>query len=157
MAFMRILSPNKAPPVFFLDGSTDANGDSSVVLSLQNFPQISGPQDIQISFGDQICDGMNCSIDNIQSIAGVTILTVSVPPSRTPGTINLSAIFMGEAAPPLGGDPSTSYVRSTRSASVPFSYLFPLMSVSSARFCMDSVGMGHNHCSILWTFLELEL
>ena len=124
------------PAASTLDGRVIAASDGkSVTLELSSFPEIETTADVEVRFGDVTCDGSACSVLSFTNAPGTVLLTLIPPTVARSANVMLSAEFQGKAAPPQGGDPSKTYVRSRKIASTAFSFYRPNPVVISARWC----------------------
>ena len=124
------------PSMSSLDGSL-SSGAEFVIVEVQNFPALSSLKDISLSFGDEVCLGINCSITSFANSASSVALSVTVPKSRIPKVISISAYYLGVELLPAGGNPNSTYRRSSRWANTSFAYTTRSPGVVSVQFCLE--------------------
>jgi len=126
-----------------LHGKTEALDGQSVEIILQNFPEISSPADLQISFGTALCDGYRCSILGMAMSTDGVHLSLSVPKSDVPGNVMLTVEYIGSRAIPdyaCVGNPDSAYTISKRKAFVAFNFYVPLPVILTTKLCSSCYG-----------------
>ena len=109
-------------------------GQSIIRLTLDSFLPMSSVSDLVVQFGNLVCDGLNCSVLRFKNFAGGIDVSLTVPPAPAEGMVTVTVLFVG-ISEVVGGDPTVTYTRSMRRASVPFLYTRPVISISSALYC----------------------
>ena len=120
-----------------LDGRTLSVDGSSILIFLENFPPIQTATDISVQFGTIVCDGSQCVVLGYRNGVKGTTVQVSVPSVTEVKNVPVQVTYRGAVAPPAGGDPSKTYVRSTKTASADFQYFIPAPKVVLTDFCIE--------------------
>ena len=110
----------------------------SVSLWVSGLPTVSKLDELEVKIGSKVCDGLACSILEMQSLADGLYLAVTVPSSDTPGAVPITVTFVGKGEPPLGAAASDDYVRSRRVAASEegaFAYIEYNPAVVTALYC----------------------
>ena len=123
------------PSISSLDGKL-VSVVNIVRIELRSFPSIFSLGDLRLTFADNTCDGINCSIVSIQNTDSSVILGVTVPASSFPKATYVTAFFNGKAGLPAGGDQNVTYIRTARMATTPFVYSLRAPSIITAQFCL---------------------
>ena len=118
-----------------LAGKTESSDGRSVSMVLKNFPSFSLASDVKITFGNTVCDDMNCGVLSVVPSLDKIHLKIRVPSMAVAGDVQLSVKYRGRSAPPLGGNPSMLYTRSEKSVSTTFTFFKPLPVVTSVKWC----------------------
>jgi len=126
-----------------LQGKTTHADGRSVDIWLSNFPHVSKPSDLRITFGTIKCDGINCALLAFEnSVQGVRV-TVSAPLSPYVDEVDLEIVFTGSHGSSIKSvnklQVSTSRF-SERKISMKFDFFLPTPSLSSARWCQKCLG-----------------
>jgi len=134
-----------SPAAATLDGRTSSGNGKSVTLLLGNFPKIATTGDVEVRFGDVLCDATRCSVVSFSNGESGVTLVVTPPKVSLSANVLVSARYTGKAEPPKDGDPSKTYVRAQKTARTAFSHFRPNPVILSAKWCQECV-LGSRTC-----------
>jgi len=136
------IKPNKAT----LSGKTTSTDGRSVLLTITSFPAVTSAADVNIWFGNAVCDAdTSCNIMTLRNskVDGINQLQlrVSVPPVSGPGDVVISVEYvrdqLGSWAP--------------KSAHSTMYFFRPLPVVQSVRWCRECWSADGRTCIVMGT------
>ena len=133
------LQPRKAS---IFGRTTNSEDDRSVVMTVKDFPFVSSPQDLRVTFGHHVCGSSSmCAVTQISYLQEkgtmLMLVRIAVPPASTAGEVSISV----EQASVEAG-------RKARRAETRFSYYTPRPDIQSVRWCKTCV-QGAGPCIIM--------
>ena len=119
------VSPTKAT----LSGKTSSEDGRSVLITIKNFPPVTSPSQVRVSFGLTVCSaGATCNIVELRSFkvdgTNQLQLRVNVPPVINPGDVIITV-----------NDTRATVSWSPKIALSALSFFTPLPAVRSVRWC----------------------
>ena len=128
-----VVTPNQA----MISGKTASVDGNTILISMRNFPALSSAADVAVSFGNVACGSQACSVSSFRNAADTVTLLVTVPPVNRAQQVKLIVNYVGKAQPPVGGDPSKTYIRSRKFVTADFDYYVPAPEAISVLYCEE--------------------